>query len=657
MIIQGKTTVFETDVYDGIIAEIEKISGKKYPPKRSMNGVEENDLDENNPITRAFRVIADHVRCSTHLIADGVAASNEGRGYVLRRLLRRAVRFGKNLEVNFDRTFLEKIAKVYIDEYAEFYPEISERKQVIFDALNIEEENFLRTLDKGEKKFLEISESGKISGKDAFLLSDTYGFPRDLTRELAEEKGIKIDEEVFNAEFDAELKKQKEQSRASGKFEMKGQDNAVFENLPATDFVGDTGKILENVEVEILKCVNDGEGKMRVVFDKTPFYSESGGQVGDRGILKVDDQSIKITDTKKIKGQHGDVFVHYGAIKQGDHKGTPLQNGQKISLSVDTNLRNRTTRHHSAAHLLQSALLEVLGDHIEQAGSLVDENRTRFDFSHPKALSQKEISAIETKISEYVAGSFPVTIQEMSISEAKEKGAVALFSEKYGDTVRTVKMGPSTGSETAPSFELCGGTHITNTAEIGGVKILSESSVASGIRRIEMVVGQAAQEFFLAQNSILETISQTLKTTPDRLAERITKLTSDLKQAEKTTQELETKLLSFEAEEFLERVKPVEENCNSSLQIICEPVPTHDMKKVAGMAKALSQKNIDIVVLFTEDGGIAIATQKGGENAREIFEKIKDFAGGNGGGSPFFVQGKGVELENFQGIREIIENV
>ncbi len=645
MIIQGKTTVFETDIYDGIIAKLEEISGKKYPP---YNG----DLDENNPITRAFRVIADHVRCSTHLIADGVAASNEGRGYVLRRLLRRAVRFGKNLIPSTgsgNDLLLQKISEVYITEYSEFYPEISERKTVIMDALKIEEENFLRTLEKGEKKLEEILENSdkknpEISGKDAFVLSDTYGFPRDLTREIVEEKGFKIDEEKFNAEFDAELKLQRERSRANQNFEMKGQDNSIFEEFPATEFVGDTGQNLQKISAKVLKLVKVAPGKLKMVVDKTPCYAESGGQVGDRGEVNIGENIFKITAVKKLKSG---VFLHSLSMfkKVACFGGPDKATGMTIEISVDKNLRNRTTRHHSAAHLLQSALLEVLGDHVSQAGSLVDENRTRFDFSHPKSLSNAEISQVEAKISEYVAASYPVEIKEMSINEAKEAGAVALFSEKYGDTVRTVRMGE-------PSFELCGGTHITNTSEIGGVKILSESSVASGIRRIEMVVGQAAQEFFLAQNEVLETVSAKLKTPSNRLEERVEKLVSELKESEKTAKDLEAKLLGFEAEEFFTRAKEI-----SGKTVVCEPVPTHDMKRVAGMAKALSEKNVDVVAMFTEDGGLAIATQKGGVNAREIFEKIKEFAGGNGGGNPFFVQGKGVELENFQGIREIVEGM
>ncbi|HID92231.1 TPA: alanine--tRNA ligase, partial [Candidatus Peregrinibacteria bacterium] len=639
MIIQGKTTVFETDFYDNIIAEIEKLSGKKYPPYAE-------DTDENNPITRSFRVIADHVRCSIHLIADGVSASNEGRGYVLRRLLRRAVRFGKNLIPSTgsgNNLFLEKIAEVYISEFSEFYPEIGERKKVIIDALQIEESNFLRTLEKGEKKLQEIiidiksKNQSDFSGISAFILSDTFGFPKDLTREIVEEKGFVIDEEKFNAEFDAELKKQRERSRASGSFEMKGQNNTVFENLPATKFVGNTGENLQNIDCTVLAFVENEDKSFTIVLDTTPFYAESGGQVGDRGVIG----DIKIVDTKKIKGVNGDVFVHYGMVENNNN--SSLQVGEILQVSVNQDLRDKTTRHHSAAHLLQSALTFVLGDGIAQAGSLVDENRTRFDFSYPKALKAKEILAVEAKIFEYVNAAHAVTITEMSIDEAKKAGAVALFSEKYGNTVRTVRMGE-------PSFELCGGTHVQNTAEIGGIKILTEASCSSGIRRIEMVVGDVAQKYFLNKCSVVASVAKTLKSSEVQIEERVAKLIQEKKNMENELSVIAKKLLAFEALEFYDRKIEI----NGKI-VICEPVPTHDLKHVAGMARALSDKAVDSVVLFTEDGGIVIATQKGGVNAREIFEKIKEIAGGNGGGSPFFLQGKGVNLERFPEIRGIVE--
>jgi len=640
MIMQNKTTVFETDIYNGIITKLENLSKKKYPPYL-------DDLNEHNPITRAFRVIADHVRCSAHLIADGVAPSNEGRGYVLRRLLRRAILFGKNIGIIH---FLEKVSEIYIAEYETLYPELGDRKQVIFDALKIEEENFLRTLEKGEKKLNELLLNTVIDGKKAFLLSDTYGFPKDLTRELVEEKGFTIEKEKFDQEFEAELKAQRERSRASANFERKGEENSIFDDFPATEFIGDTGENLTNVECNIVGFIIDDEDdlKGRVILDKTPFYPEGGGQVGDRGIIEFDTVSFKITDTKKLPSG---TIVHYMKSSSGPsgYAGKFPEVGVfnecfiPAKASVDRNLRARTTSHHSAAHLLQSALIEVLGEGIEQAGSLVDENRTRFDFSYPKALSDKVIRTIEEKISEYVLSSSPVLRGKMTLNQAKEKGAIALFSEKYGDTVRTIQMGQS-------SFELCGGTHVQNTSEIGAVKILSENSVASGIRRIEMVVGENAQQYLWSQNTVLKTLSTALKTPVANIPEKIEKILQEKKSLLAQIQEYETTLLAFEAEEFFARRKEI-----NGITIICEPVPSHDMKKVAGMARALSNKKVDIVSLFTEDGGLAIATQKNGNDAREIFKKIQNIGGGNGGGSPFFVQGKGVNLENFREIRTIVE--
>ncbi len=632
MIIQQKKTVFETDMYRNIITELEKISGKKYPPYTG-------DENENNPITQAFRVIADHVRCATHIIADGVSASNEGRGYVLRRLVRRAVRFGKKLGI---QNFLGKIATVYIAEFFEFYPEIGDRKKVVLNAFDIEEKNFLKTLEKGEKKLEEVLKSGSITGKDAFLLSDTYGFPKDLTREIIREKGIFIDEEVFNKEFDEELMHQRERSRAHQQFEMKGQDNIVFEGLPATEFIGDTGENLLQRTATILRLVEVGEGKLKMVVDKTPCYAESGGQVGDRGTALIGDNVFAITDTKKLKSG---VFIHFlSLVQKGTCFGGPKNaTGMTVTISVDTVLRRRTTRHHSAAHLLQSALTSVLGDGIEQAGSLVDEKRTRFDFSYPKALTESEITAVEKKISEYVNEAYPVTIQEMSIDEAKQAGAVALFSEKYGDIVRTVRMGEA-------SFELCGGTHIQNTAEIGGVKIVSESSCSSGVRRIEMVVGEVAQEYFMNKCTTVSRVASVLKCSDVQVEERVEKVLEEKKILQNELGSVEKKLLAFEALEFYDRKHEI-----NGKVVVCEPVPTHDLKHVAGMARALSNKGVDVVAMFTENGGIVIATQQGGVNARDVFENIKEIAGGNGGGSPFFIQGKGVNLERFQEIRKGVE--
>ncbi len=627
MILNNKKTVFETDVYAEILEKIEKISGKKYPPYpcASAQGTEAErsrsqggDLDEKNPTTRAFRVIADHIRTATHIIADGVAPSNEGRGYVLRRLIRRAVRYGAKLGIT--ETFLSKISSSYIEAYSCFYPEIKNREQLVFSTLTLEEEQFLRTLERGEKIFEELAEKGNVTGKDAFTLFDTYGFPFDLTRELAEERGFVVDE----AEFEAAMKEQRERSRANKNFDRKGSENAIFDGLPATEFVGyETLKC----EAKILKMVRDGESacqNYRIVFDKTPFYAESGGQVGDRGVLQIEDYELQIIDVKKLDSG---VFVHYAVGVQGF---VPVQNENSnlVQLEVDGNLRAKTARHHSAAHLLQSALIKVLGDHIEQAGSLVDENRTRFDFTHPKALSIKEILEVQKNITSWILGSHPVSVKTMPIGEAKEKGAVALFSEKYGETVRTIEMGEV-------SFELCGGTHVQNTSEIGAVQIISETSVSSGIRRIEMVVGPAAQELLDKTYLREKEISERLKCTPVQILERIEKLFSEKKEQENIIRNLEKTIAETQAQMLFEQAE------NGVLEKTLEET---SLPKTVNIAKALIEKGLVQAVLTTPDGGIVVATAKNGPDAREIFKQIQAERGGNGGGSPTLVQGKGVKI-------------
>lgn len=627
MVLQSKKTVFETDIFQNIIEKIVKLSNKKYPPY-------EGDFSEENDVTRSFRVISDHIRCIAHLIADGVSPSNEKRGYVLRRLLRRAIRFGKKIGL---KNFLQEIVKQYIEDNSEFYKEVEERKNIILNTIEIEEKQFLKTLDKGEKKFYEILNKEKtISGKNAFTLSDTYGFPKELTIEILQENNIKFNEKQFNSEFDIELKNQIKLARGSSKFERKETENEKFINLAKTVFVGDTNESVE-CKAKILDFSIDKENIYRIVLDKTVFYAEGGGQVGDRGEIIINGSVINIFDTQKNNG----VFIHYG---KSEEKSLSINKEDKVIAKINIDLRKRVTCHHSGAHLLQAALTEVLNETVEQAGSLVDENRTRFDFSFPRGLYKEEIEKVENKIIEYVNRNEDIKIEKMDIEKAKSKGAIALFSEKYGKEVRTVKMGNT-------SFELCGGTHMSNTSEIGSVKIISESSVSSGVRRIEMVLGIRAQEYFLKQNKILDNLSNKLKTPVVQLENRVSKIMEDQKFLTDEIKQLNNKLLEYEAEEFFIRKKDI-----NNKSIICEAVPTHDMKKVSGMSNSLSKKNVDIVVLFTENGGIAIATKKNQIDAREILKSIQSLAGGKGGGSPFFVQGNGMNLEEFQKIKKIVES-
>ena len=628
MVVNGLKTVFETDVYAEIFAKIEFLSHKKYPPYSG-------DTNPENPTTRAMRVIADHARAASHLIADGVAPSNEGRGYVLRRLVRRAVRFGKQL--GFSAPFLGEIASAYITAYAEFYPELESRKRLILDTLQLEEEKFFLTLERGESiltsYLLELSgESSILSGEKAFSLFDTYGFPLDLTKEIAAEQGFSVDIEGFEKEMGAQRARSREGTQDF--FDRKGEDMSIFEALPKTAFVGYESF---SCEATILAVQQKEEGKVLIALDSTPFYAESGGQIGDKGSIVSKNGKIRVHDTKKVGNG---VFVHFGELLSGS-----FSVGEKGKAEIAKPLRERIKRHHSATHLLHSALKKVLGKHVEQAGSLVTAEKTRFDFSHPKAMTKEEIRRVEGIIAEWVTLSLPVVMQEMELEKAKQAGAEALFSEKYESMVRTIRMGEA-------SFELCGGTHIANTAEIGAVKILSESSVASGIRRIEMVCGPAAQELLYGKCDMILEIAQKLKSPEEDILDKISSLFAERKEIEEALNTCREELFLHKAEEILYLAEEVQ-----GKRVLCCPLPTNDLKELGSIAKSAIQKGVSIVCLFAEDGGVVVASSEKAISAKEVLNKIFEQFGGRGGGSPAFAQGSAVNIESFQEIKAMVADL
>ncbi len=629
MVMNGHPTVFETDAFASVIKETEKISGKKYPPYGG-------NTDEANEITRAMRVIADHTKSATHITADGGVPSNEGRGYVLRRLVRRAVRFGRKLGI--EKPFLSEIAKAHIIAFSEFYPELKSRQEVILSTLTIEEEKFLETLDRGEKILEEILAKNprKISGENAFTLFDTYGFPLDLTKDIAGEQGIQVDEKGF----EAEMKKQKERSRgAKGEFfDRRALGWEQFSSLKPTKFVGyDNYKKPIKAKIISWKIVVESDF-VNFALDKTPFYAESGGQVSDTGLVKNRITSkegwIEVTGVRKLDNG---VFVHTGIVQGG----IEFKEGDTVEVEINASRREQIRRHHSLAHLLQLALREILGDHVEQQGSLVTEDRTRFDFSHPRSVKPEELRNIEQRIMDSVTAADDVEIVEMSLAQAKKKGAIALFSEKYGEKVRTIHMGES--------FELCGGTHVNNTAEIGAITILSESSVASGIRRMELICAETSQKMLWGQNDALHRVSDRLKTNPDKLEDRVGSLLKERKELENKASQAEQKLVRYETDEFFALQKEIKKK-----KVVCEPIPTGDAKRVGAIARELLNRGIDVAAMFTRDGSVAIATKKG-ISAKDILQKITSFAGGNGGGGDQFAQGAKVNLEEFQKIRKVVE--
>ena len=595
-VLNEKDSAFDTPLFENILKKIEELSGKKYAENK-----------------RAFRIIADHIRGATFAIADGVTPGNEGRNYVLRRIIRRAVREGRRIGIA--DAFSAKVADVVIRDYREHYPELEEHKNTIFSVLQIEEENFRKTLDRGEKILEEcITNKGsisQISGKDAFLLFDTYGFPLDLTKDFAAEHGITVDEEGFYKEMQA----QQERSRAAGKFE-RGQAVQHFAHLPQTTFVGYTKN---ECEAEVLGVLEENE-ETYVVLDKTPFYAESGGQVGDSGIIMGKNGKIEVKDCQKTAGG---VFLHRGK------KTGKISEGEKVVAKIDANRRGQIMRHHSLAHLFPGAAQKVLGKDVHQAGSHVNEHRTRFDFTFPRALQKEEIQNIENNIAQAVNAAVDVVTQETALEEAKKSGVEATFGEKYGETVRTVRMGEY-------SYELCGGTHVRNTAEVGAVKILSETGVSAGVRRVEIVCGMAAQKLLQEKYEALETIAKTLKVPTGDIALRLEKIFAEHKEMHNDICMMQKKLADFEAKEYAQRAKDI---AGQKTALVLDF--SGDGKAAGALARAIIAHNVAIAIVLTTNGNIAIATN-GEKNAKAILQNLNAAFGGGGGGGNTFASGGGL---------------
>ena len=506
----------------------------------------------------SLRVITDHIRSTTFMIGDGVMPSNEGRGYVLRRLLRRAARHGRLLGIN--RTFLSEVAETVISENRDVYPELEEKRDMILKLIRVEEESFAKTIDKGLQMLNDLIDESfaddlsdhsvdrVLSGEDAFKLYDTFGFPLDLTREILTERNVTVDE----ARFQELMKEQRERARDArknaGADAWEGESN-VLEGLPATEF---TGYETMSQKAKVLAIVKDGaRAEMAVageeavlVLDTTSFYAESGGQVGDMGVINGKDAQIQVGNTMK---NHGGIILHHALISSG-----AITVGEEVEAQVDTQRRLAIMRNHTAAHLLQAALRQVLGTHVEQAGQLVNETHVRFDFTHFSAMTVEELAKVEALVNEEILKAVPVTMKEMPIEEAKKLGAMALFGEKYGDIVRVVSV------EDGFSREFCGGTHMDNTSRLGLFKIVSESSVAAGVRRIEGVTGNGVLAMFAsALGSIHETAAALKVNNTAQLAEKARQLSEELKEKDRTIENLNAKLASYQTNSLLGSARDV----------------------------------------------------------------------------------------------------
>ncbi len=596
----------------------------------------------------SIRVITDHVRSVTFMISDGIMPSNEGRGYVLRRLLRRACRHGRLLGIQGE--FLPQLSETVITGSKDGYPELEEKKEFILKVIAKEEEQFNKTIDQGlgilKEMEKEMQEKGEktLSGADAFKLYDTYGFPLDLTKEILEEKGLAVDEDGFKAAMEEQRVKARTAREVTN---YMGADATVYDEIAAevtSVFVGYDKLVHESkvtvvtTETEIAEALSDGQAGT-IFVEETPFYATSGGQEADKGLIKTAEGVFEVEDTIKLRGGK---IGHVGKMRSG-----MIKTGDTVILEVDSERRSLGARNHSATHLLQKALRTVLGTHVEQAGSLNNADRLRFDFTHFSAMSADEIKQTENLVNKAIAEAFPVVIKEMPIEEARKTGAQALFGEKYGDVVRVVNMGDY-------SVELCGGTHVKNTSEIAAFKILSETGVAAGVRRIEALTSKGLMKYYDELEKKLHEAAKLLKATPDNLTDKITHLQADNKALHSEVESLKSKLAKDAMGDVMNQVKEV-----NGMKLLAIKVEGVDMNGLRDLGDQLKEKIGEgvVVIASVNDGKVnlmAAATEdavKKGAHAGNLIKGIAGCVGGGGGGRPNMAQAGG---KNPAGIEEAL---
>lgn len=623
-IMQGVDNLFLVDTVQNIMKHICRIAGIQYGE------------DEKKDIS--LRVITDHIRSTTFMIGDGVMPSNEGRGYVLRRLLRRAARHGRLLGIN--HTFLADVANTVIDENKNAYPELDEKRAMITKLIHVEEESFAKTIDQGMQMLNSLIDkdfNACLSGEDAFRLNDTYGFPLDLTKEIVAERGMTVDEERFHQLMQEQRERARNARKNAGADAWAGE-NDVLADVPPTEFLGYEKS---QTEATVLAILKDGErvdhatagDEIALVLDRTTFYAESGGQVGDVGPISSADALIAIDNTTK---NHAKNFIHHGIINAGT-----ISVGDRVQTEGDPENHRAIMRNHTAAHLLQAALRTVLGDHVEQAGQLVDEKYVRFDFTHFAALTPEEIHRVETIVNGVILSGTPVECREMPIEEAKKLGAMALFGEKYGSIVRVVSVGDF-------SKEFCGGTHVDNTGKIGLFKILSESSVAAGVRRIEAVTGLNALQYLNDTLAQLGAVASALKVTSvSGLAQRAEQMTAELKEKDREIESLNAKMADMRINGLFEGAKDI--NGVRVITALFSATPSNALRTMCDKIRD-NAPNVVAVLAATQDGkaNIAVAVgkdaQQKGLNAGKIVREVAKVAGGNGGGKAEFAMAGAKDL-------------
>ncbi|MCI5568694.1 MAG: alanine--tRNA ligase [Lachnospiraceae bacterium] len=631
VVVQDVDSIFDVDTLQSLRNAVCSAAGKKY---------HENETDD-----ISIRLITDHIRSATFMISDGIMPSNEGRGYVLRRIIRRAARHGRILGI--DGIFLAELAKTVIEGSKDGYPELEEKQDFIFRVLENEESQFNKTIDQGLKILSDIEEkmSAKgekvLTGDDAFKLYDTYGFPLDLTKEILEEKGYTIDEEGFKASMKAQQEKARGARKTSN---YMGEDATVYDKIDpsiTTEFVGYDSLVSDSKisvmtdENELRDSLMEGQ-RGTIVVDKTPFYATMGGQEGDTGVISNANGSFRVEETIKLRGGREG---HVGVMTSG-----MLSAGDDIQMSVDKQERRDTCKNHSATHLLQKALKSVLGSHVEQKGSLVTPTRLRFDFSHFQAMTADEIKQVEKLVNDAIEEQYAVKTDVMSIEDAKKTGAMALFGEKYGEKVRVVNMGDY-------SIELCGGTHVSNTSQIGTFKIVSEAGIAAGVRRIEALTGRNVIEHYAKIEEKLDNSAALLKTTVDEIENRISKVLEENKALNSENESLKSKLANEAVSDVMDSVTEVK-----GVKLLAVSVPEQDMNGLRNLGDSLKEKLVDGVVVLasSKEGKVSLcamatdAAVKAGVHAGNIVKQAAPIVGGGGGGRPNMASAGGKDASKIQ---------
>ena len=623
MVCQGVASTFETDLLKPIMDKVCEMSGVPY--KKS----EKTDI--------SLRIITDHARCVTFLISDGVIPGNEGRSYVLRMILRRALRHGKIL--GMELPFLYKLVDVIVENYGEAYPDLVTNKAKIVDTIKKEEERFAKTLDRGYKLLDEFIETKKdIDGESAFKLYDTFGFPLELTKEIALENGLNVDEEGYKSA----MQEQKDRAKAAAaKISVTGDMKyaKVEKEVGSTEFVGYS----ENeCDAKVLATI-EGEGYTDVVLDKTPFYAECGGQVGDSGVIENENLKLEVLTTFKVNK----LFVHRCEVVNGE-----ILVGEKVHAKIDVEKREEIRLHHSSAHLLQSALIKVLGDEVKQAGSQVEENRMRFDFTFSRAMTPEEIFKTEEIVNKWIAKGLPITTEEMDIEHAKLTGATALFGEKYEDVVRVVSMGTP---NVCISKEFCAGTHARNTRDLRLFKIVSEGSISAGTRRIEAVVSKSAFEFMNAKVKEMDKLSLMFKAHYDEVCDRVEKLQEENKELQKELVSVKEEMTRAKFATFLSKAQDIDGG-----KLFITKIENIDGNGIKAGIEFASQKLGESVVVLASAKTVAVKVSdsfvKKGINAGKIVGEIARATGANGGGRPNFAQGGVKDASKLDEILAKVEN-